>query len=233
MGAEASGARRRGCLGPGLLVGGGFLLAVVGLATALALFVYAGSEAFRDVTNLAGSVPAGSSEVLDLDDGEYVVYLEGPSLFEAAGDGTTERRSDLVEPEVTILDPDGVAVGTDEIGADIDIGGFDGTDRIAHLTFDAPTTGAYTVDVSDPGGPVTSVGVGPALDVGAALGTLAVALVVGLAAGVVGTSLVIGGAVWAIVRASRRPTPPPPPWGPPGAGAPPNQSPPPGYQPGY
>ena len=231
MGSNATppGTKKKGCAGPGIMIAIGALLAVAGGVVGIGLVIYGGANAVTDFNNVDTSVDVGTTATANLDEGSYYVYLQGDDLFLDA-EGFT-RSPAVVDPTVTVTDPSGTTVSLGDIGIDVTTSGLGGTDRIAFASFDADSSGEYTIEVSENDPPVASVGIGPAIDLWGSLGSLAVGLAIGAGAAAVGGLLVVIGIVWAIVRYSRRPKNPPG-FGPPGYGPPGNG--PPGYgPPGY
>lgn len=219
--------KKKGCAGPGVMIAIGAVLAVVGGVVGIGLVVYGSANAVTDLTDVDDSVEVGTTATVDLDEGGYYLYLQGDDLF--LDDEGFTRSPAVVEPDVTITDPSGGSVDLDDITFDVTTSGLGGTDRIAYASFEAGTSGGYTIEVPDTEPPVDSIGVGPSIDLWGSLGSLAVGLAIGAGAAAVGGLLVVIGIVWAIVRYSRRPKNPPgfgppgygpPGYGPPGQGAP-------------
>lgn len=211
--------KKKGCAGPGIMIALGAVLAVVGGAVGIGLVIYGGANAVTDLNDVDDSVDVGTTATVDLDEGGYYLYLQGDDLF-LDGEGFT-RAPGVVEPDVTITDPSGGTVDLDDIAFDVTTSGLGGTDRIAYASFEADTSGAYTVDVPDTEPPVDSIGVGPSIDLWASLGSLAVGLAIGAGAAALGAFLFFIGIIWLIVRSARKPKAPPygGPTGP-GSGAP-------------
>lgn len=199
--------KKKGCAGPGIMIALGLILAVVGGAVGIGLAIYGGANAVTDLNNVDDSVDVGTSATVSLDDGGYYLYLEGDGLF-LDGEGFT-RAPGVVEPTVTITDPSGGSVDLDDIAFDVTTSGIGGTDRIAYASFEADTTGEYTIDVAATDPPVDSIGIGPSIDLWGSLGSLAIGLAIGAGAAVIGMLLFVIGVVWLIVRSARKPKAPP------------------------
>lgn len=122
----------------------------------------------------------------------------------------------LAPDEVTITGPTGEVTSTDYTGGEgVASLTRDGTSFSPEVTFDAPTTGSYTVTV-DERGPSTDVVVGPPANAfTTAFATVAIAFVASSLIGLIGVILFIIGLVRRS-RAKRQQGPPPGAYGAPG-----------------
>lgn len=183
------------------------VLGVVGLAVAGGLGLRAVSDALDVRGQLVAQLDVPGSTTVNLQPGEYVVLALGTGLVTGASSGTGSPGGALtaipfVVPEVRVTGPGGPvelrAPGASSIVSTPSL------DAVAVHSLTIATAGSYSVDVRGPGDVVTTVGLRPAVDVGALLRSTVTWVVVGVGSGLVlllGIGFTIGGAVR---RAQRR-----------------------------
>lgn len=175
--------------GKGLSITGALLM-VLGAVLVVVGIVGTVSAAAKFVSDLGAVSTTPATITRDLTAGTtYAVYVEATGGTGTNGDPFT---SDVSASDITVKGPDGSSITVNDMGSSTQTVDNNGSTFGALITFTAPTTGQYTIDVAGSGGRVL---VAPdVLAIGKSF-ALAAFIPVGILVGLLGLVLLIVGLV--------------------------------------